>query len=248
MPRDFEVLFFDLGDTLIYDSDPWEPIFMHADRAMRRSLELAGFPLSRDPYGEFNSIFELYYHRRKDSIQEETTVQLLDELMQNQGVSPPRQVLMDAMRAMYAVTQENWFPESGAQPTLQKLSKQGYRLGMISNAADDENVQTLVDKVNLRPYFELILSSAACGVRKPDSHIFQLALDHFNVSPVHAAMIGDTLEADIFGANQMGIYSIWINKRAEISDDGELIYQPQAIVSSLEQLPALLAEVSEVGG
>jgi HAD superfamily hydrolase (TIGR01662 family) len=212
---------------------------------MRHSLELAGFPLALDAYGEFDSIFEFYYNRRKDSNQEESTVQLLRELMQAQGASPPNQVLVDAMQAMYAITQKNWYPETDARPTLQILKDQGFRLGMISNAADDENVQALIDEAHLRTYFEFILSSAACGVRKPDSYIFQLALDHFHVGPERVAMIGDTLEADIFGANQVGFYSIWINRRVQLSSESELIVQPQAVISNLEQLPALLAEISE---
>jgi HAD superfamily phosphatase (TIGR01668 family) len=178
-----------------------------------------------------------------DSTKEETTVQLLQELMQAQGSSPPRQVLLDAMEAMYAITQKNWYPETDAKPTLQKLKEQGYRLGLISNAADDENVQALIDKADLRIYFDFILSSAACGIRKPDRYIFQLALDHFKVKPENAAMIGDTLEADISGANLMGIYSIWINRRVQLLTEGELSFQPQAVISSLEQLPALLGEL-----
>jgi FMN phosphatase YigB (HAD superfamily) len=121
----------------------------------------------------------------------------------------------------------------------------GYRLGMISNAADDENVQELVDKGQLRPYFEFILSSAACGIRKPDPHIFQLALEHFRVPPEKTVMVGDTLEADILGANQLGIYSIWIPRHAENPPEGELPIQPQAVVPSLSELPKLLEELEE---
>jgi HAD superfamily hydrolase (TIGR01662 family) len=244
--RRFEVLFFDLGDTLIYDKDPWEPIFPRADAAMRTSLEKSGYPLAQGAYGEFKTIFDLYYHRRKDKIEEETTVQLLRELMGKQGASPPDPVLFAAMEAMYAITQKNWYVEQDAAPSLEVLQGLGYRLGAISNAADDENVQELVDKGKLRPYFEFILSSAACGVRKPDGHIFRLALDHFKVAPEKTVMVGDTLDADILGANRMGIYSIWITRRAQIPpDEGELSIQPQAAISTLSELPELLEELEK---
>jgi HAD superfamily hydrolase (TIGR01662 family) len=245
MNRRFEVIFFDLGDTLMYDKAPWNPIFPRADFAMRKSLEEAGYPLDENAYGDFNTIFDLYYHRRTDTVKEETTVQLLRELMQVQGASPPDPVLFAAMEAMYAITQENWYVEEDAAQTLEALKIMGYRLGMISNAADDENVQELVDKGNLRSHFEFILSSAACGIRKPDAHIFQLALDHFKVSPGKTVMIGDTLDADILGANQMGIYSIWVSRRAKDPPEGELSIQPQAVVSSLSELPELLKELEE---
>ena len=148
------------------------------------------------------------------------------------------------MEAMYAITQENWYPEKDAGPTLRKLRERGCRLGLISNAADDENVQALVDKAGLRDEFELILSSAACGIRKPDERIFHLALEQLKVPPEKSAMIGDTLEADVLGANRMGMYSIWINRRAELPPDGPLEIQPQAVIASLSALPGLFDEMT----
>jgi HAD superfamily hydrolase (TIGR01662 family) len=245
MNRRFEVIFFDLGDTLMYDKDPWDPIFPRADAAMRKSLAKAGYPLAENAYGDFKTIFDLYYHRRTNTLKEETTVQLLRELMKKQGASPPDPVLFAAMEAMYTVTQKNWYVEEDAAQTLEALKGMGYRLGIISNASDDENVQELVDKGQLRPHFEFILSSAACGIRKPDAHIFQLALEHFKVSPEKTAMIGDTLSADILGANQLGIYSIWVPRHAQTPPEGELAIQPQAVVSSLSEVPKLLTELEE---
>lgn len=245
MNRRFEVIFFDLGDTLMYDKDPWGPIFPLADAAMRKSLAEAGYPLAENAYGDFDTIFDLYYHRRTDIVKEETTVQLLRELMKEQGASPSDPVLFAAMEAMYAITQENWHVEEDATQTLEALKEMGYRLGMISNSADDENTQELVDKGQLRPHFEFILSSAACGIRKPDPHIFQLALEHFKVSPDKTVMVGDTLDADILGANQLGIYSIWASRHAQTPPEGELPIQPQAVISSLSELPKLLAELEE---
>jgi HAD superfamily hydrolase (TIGR01662 family) len=245
MNRRFKVILCDLGNTLMYDKESWEPILRRADTAMRKSLEKAGYPLAEGAYGEFGTIFDLYYHRRTDTVEEETTVQLLRQLMDKQDASPPDSVLFAAMEAMYAVTQENWFVETDAVPTLKALHEMGYRLGLISNAADDENVQELVDKGNLRPHFEFIISSAACGIRKPDARIFQRALDHFEVPPEKTAMIGDLLEADILGANQLGIYSIWVTRRATTPSDGKLAVQPQAIVASLSDIPDLLKDIEQ---
>lgn len=245
MKRRFEVIFFDLGNTLMYDKEPWGPIFPRADAIMRNFLEQAGYPLAEKAYGEFETIFDMYYHRRRNTVEEETTVQLLRVLMEKQGASPPDRVLFAAMKAMYTITQGNWYLENDAIPTLKALNKSGYKLGLISNAADDENVQELVDKGNLRPYFEFIISSAACGIRKPDPRIFQLALDHFEVPPEKAAMAGDLLEADVLGANRIGIYSIWVNRRALAPPEGELEIQPQAIVSTLGEIPGLLEDVDQ---
>ena len=243
MGRAFEAILFDLGNTLVYDQNAWEPILEKADAAMRRSLERSGYPLPAGSYGEFASIFDLYYHRRRDGNREETTVQLLSELLESQGASPPDEVLRAALQALYAVTQENWHVEPDAHPTLGLLREKGYPLGLVSNAADDRNVQDLIDKAGIREYFDFILSSAACGVRKPDPQIFRAALEHFGAQPGRAMMVGDTLEADILGANNLGMYSVWLSRRAPAPPEGLLQIQPNAVVSALKDLPGLLEEI-----
>jgi putative hydrolase of the HAD superfamily len=143
---------------------------------------------------------------------------------------------------MYAITQQNWYLETDTIPTLKTLRAHGYRLGMVSNTSDDKNVQQLVDRWELRPFFEKIVTSAGCGFRKPDQRIFRLVLDHFGVPPEQVAMVGDSPEADILGANQLGIYSIWITRRASPPEEGELSIQPQAVIPTLDLLPGLLAD------
>jgi len=147
------------------------------------------------------------------------------------------------LEALYTVTQQNWYLEEDALSTLETLKSRGYRLGLISNTSDDLNVQGIVSRWGLRPYFETIVTSAALGIRKPDVRIFQVALDHFQVQSAEAAMVGDTLEADVLGANRLGIYSIWITRRINLPEDGELAIEPQAVVSALGQIPGLLTEV-----
>ena len=118
-----------------------------------------------------------------------------------------------ALDALFTVTEENWELENDALLTLKMLESAGYRLGMVSNAGDDKDVMTLVERFGIGPYFDFILTSAACGLRKPHGRIFELALAHWGFPAAEVAMVGDTLEADILGANRAGLYSIWITRR-----------------------------------
>jgi HAD superfamily phosphatase (TIGR01668 family) len=168
----------------------------------------------------------------------------LQDLLQQKGLQDiPAAVIRTALDALYSVTQQNWYLETDAIPTLKTLRAHGYRLGMISNTSDDKNVQQLVDRWELRSFFETIVTSAGWGFRKPDERIFRIAMDHFGVSPEQVAMVGDSLEADILGANQMGIYSIWITRRIDLPGEGKLSIQPQAVIPTLELLPGLLADI-----
>jgi HAD superfamily hydrolase (TIGR01662 family) len=243
--RKIKVVFFDLGSTLIYSKASWPPLYQQADRALVEGLRQANIPMEISTIaGKFDTFLDSYYAGRSGSTIEKTTPSALSELLQETGFRDvPNAVVRTALDSMYAITQKNWYLEADAIPTLKTLLEHGYRLGMISNTSDDKNVQQLVDREGLRGYFETIITSAGCGIRKPDERIFRLALDHFGIPPEQTAMVGDLLETDILGANQLGIYSIWITRRVQVPGEGELPIQPQAVISSLDQIPGLLAEV-----
>lgn len=245
--RKFSVLLFDLGGTLMFERDPWPPIYARAESALRDALKQSGISLKPEFYRGSSSFLAFYNKRREDrtDLAEELSSVLLQGLLAEHGYpGVSDQVVAAALRAMYTVTQANWLPEEDALPTLQNLRGQGYRLGYVSNAADDENTQFVIDKGGLRPYAEFIISSAACGMRKPHPLIFQQALDHFQVPPGEAAMIGDALEADILGANRLGIFSIWISRRARPTPDDLAAIRPGAHVTALQELPGLLNRLS----
>ncbi|MCX7609048.1 MAG: HAD family hydrolase [Anaerolineales bacterium] len=220
------LVLFDLGSTLLYSKDPWLPIFHRADRHLLDVFHTAGQPVEKRHLNEGDSPFLLaYYADQGSNLIEKTSFRVLREALNQSGFSNiPDSLLRAALDAMYAVTQQNWYLEEDALPTLETLRHLGYRLGLISNTSDDRNVQQLLDRHGLRPYFEYIITSAACGIRKPDPRIFQMALEYFGIAPSEAAMVGDTLEADILGAKNLGIYSIWINRRASPLPDLSLIH------------------------
>lgn len=72
-------------------------------------------------------------------------------------------------------------------------------MGLVSNAGDDADVQNLVDKAQIRPFFQVILTSVKEGIRKPDPKIFWKALEALDAQPEEAVMVGDNLGADILG-------------------------------------------------
>jgi len=247
-----EVVFLDLGSTLIYAKEPWPPILLRADWELVRALHRAGIPMDSTAFHEdFETFLDAYYAQREEDHVERTTFVALRDMLTRKGYgSVPDPILRRALGSMYAVTERNWYVEEDAIPTLASLKDKGYRLGLISNTSDDNNVQALVDQGGFRPFFEVLVTSAGCGIRKPHPHIFQIALDHFSIQPGQAVMVGDTLEADIAGANSLGIYSVWITRRAERSDPStgsgqDPAIQPKAVIQTLSELPTLLENLHQ---
>lgn len=247
--RPFDLLIFDLGGTLMYFNGDWPEVFTRANEELLRQLSAGGLDLPGDEFlREFSARLESYYAERNSEFIEYTTAYVLRTLLGEYGYPDyPEDRLREALRAMYAVSQAHWHPEEEALPTLAGLRQQGYRLALISNAGDDADVQALVDKAGIRPFFEMILTSAAAGIRKPNPQIFQTVLEKLGVAANRAAMIGDTLGADILGARNAGLFAIWITRRADTAANraqAEVI-QPDAVIDSLEQLPSLLAQLAQ---
>ena len=61
---------------------------------------------------------------------------------------------------------------------------------------------------NIRSYFKTITNSEMVGVKKPNPKIFNFALDLAAAHASESIMIGDSLEADIEGADQIGMETI----------------------------------------
>ena len=214
----FEAVLFDLGSTLIFFDGAWPEVLPRLNQALLLALQDSGLALAGSDFIErYQQRIQTYYAERDTEFFEYTTSTAVRTTLVELGyTSTPENTIRKAIAAMYAVSQSHWQVEADALPTLKALRERGYRLGIISNAADDQDVQALVDKAGIRPFFEVILTSAAEGIRKPNPHIFHTALNALGgIPPKHAAMVGDTLGADILGARNAGLYGIWISRRAD---------------------------------
>ena len=243
LPR-FSAVIFDLGSTLIYFDAPWDQVIAEADEHLVDMLIASGLPLQREAFlDDFRWEIGEYFAQRDTEFIEYTTYQVLRNLLARWGVvSVQESLLRRALADMYRITQRHWKLEEDAHPTLQALQAAGYRLGMISNTADDANVQQLIDNGRLRPYFDFILTSAGQGIRKPNPRIFHQALAHWTFPPERVAMVGDMLGADVLGARNAGLFSVWITRRADVAANHahEDTIRPDATIAALSDLSALL--------
>ncbi|NMB59335.1 MAG: HAD family hydrolase [Chloroflexi bacterium] len=239
-----DVIFFDLGSTLMYFDGHLPDVLAVAYQELASSLLEAGFTLNKDAFlSEFLARQEAYHSERDTDLTEITTERVLRIVLERQGVSgASREELRPHLARMYAITQSHWIVEQDTHPTLQALKDAGYRMGIISNASDDWDVQVLVDKAGIRPFFEYINTSAAAGVRKPHPQIYQLAFDAMRVEPKRSVMVGDTLAADILGSKNLGMHNVWIPRRVNrnaVQAHFETI-KPDRTIDTLSELPRIL--------
>ncbi len=118
-----------------------------------------------------------------------------------------------------------------AIPLLEKL--QGtYPLALVTNGSPCLQREKIKGS-GIGHYFDSITISGDLYTRKPEKEVFHAALDGVNAQPHEAVMIGNSLDSDILGANQLGIYSIWLNRDNQPNDTGII---PDAEIRSLSEI------------
>jgi HAD superfamily hydrolase (TIGR01549 family) len=243
MARNFlRAVLFDLGGTLMYERATWDAVNARADDALTNYLREQGLELNLSTFPrEFRNRLRKYFTQREQDLLETTYSFVLRDVLKDKGYGDlAENIIRNALDQLFAITQTNWVLEADALPTLQKLEKDGYRMGLISNAGDDQDVQQLARRFGITRYFDFILTSAACSYRKPHRRIFELALSNWYFLPSEAVMVGDNLDADVRGAQSVGLFSVWISRRAGGRSEDQLSIQPDASLSSLSELPSVL--------
>ncbi|MBP4140108.1 YjjG family noncanonical pyrimidine nucleotidase [Flavobacterium geliluteum] len=99
----------------------------------------------------------------------------------------------------------------GAKEVLDYL-KPKYNLHIITNGfatVQDKKIKNAA----LSGYFSTITNSESAGVKKPNSSIFDFAINLANASKENSVMIGDCLDADINGALNAGLDAIFFNEK-----------------------------------
>lgn len=88
--------------------------------------------------------------------------------------------------------------------------KPKYQLHIITNGFDFVQTKKLKNS-NIEHYFSTITNSEMAGEKKPHSSIFNFALSLAKATPQESIMIGDSLEADIEGALNVGMQAVYFN-------------------------------------
>ncbi len=113
---------------------------------------------------------------------------------------------------------------------LNYLKGKGYILHLITNGFEKTQWNKLRNS-NLDNYFTEVITSESSNCVKPDKQIFEYAMEKAKADLKESIMIGDNLEADIQGAMNASMDSIFVN---HISATTHL--KPTYIVTHLSEL------------
>jgi putative hydrolase of the HAD superfamily len=117
--------------------------------------------------------------------------------------------LAQQVRHVYA-DPERWRLFDDALPTLDQLAAQRWTHVLLSNHIPE--LREIIDHLGLTPRLARVFNSAETGYEKPHPRAFQMVLDAFPDATA-VWMIGDSVSADVVGAEASGIPAILVHGR-----------------------------------
>ena len=116
---------------------------------------------------------------------------------------------------------------------LQYLKDKQYVLHLITNGFEKTQWSKL-NNSGLSVFFTHVITSETSNSLKPKKEIFEFAMNKANASLTESIMIGDSLDADIQGAINAGMDSVFVNHI-----NADLRLQPTYTVNHLKELEAI---------
>ena len=211
-------VFFDLDHTLwdfetnsalafqkIFD-DHGLPIDLDAFLPVYKPLNIQYWKLYREErvskaalrYGRLKDTFNALEHNVSDELIDQLAIDYIENL-------PKFNHLID-----------------GATDILNYLQHK-YTLHIITNGFEEVQSRKL-KSTQIDHFFDQVITSEAVGVKKPNPRVFEHAMEVSKASPKESIMIGDSLEADIEGALQVGMNAIFCDfENSELEQNPAII-------------------------
>jgi HAD superfamily hydrolase (TIGR01509 family) len=116
------------------------------------------------------------------------------------------------------------FPD--VMSSLERFEGDGLRLGVISNGWPSLDRQ--LRQLGVRDFFDVLIISAHVGSRKPETRIFEAALEEMMLPAEAVLLVDDALE-NVVAAEKLGMRGVVVD-RSGASPDG------YSVITSLEEL------------
>ena len=204
MNTDIRYIFLDLGGTFrVIDKDP---AYLAAARA--KIAELCGVK-TEDPTQWFEDVIDKRY-----DVYREWALKYMceapEEVLWRRWLAydcDPELIRRNASELCYQYRQTKGrrVVVDGGVEVIKGLHERGYKLGIISNLIGENEVPDWLEEDGLDSYFDTVILSSVCHMRKPCSEIYDLACQQIGVKPEECVSVADNIKRDIAGAKKAGI-------------------------------------------
>jgi putative hydrolase of the HAD superfamily len=145
-----------------------------------------------------------------------------------------------------AILAAQWSPDAwqlydDVAPALDALRADGDPAPAIGIVSDwGSTLPSITEALGLDRWVDFVLASGSVGVAKPSPEFYLLACQRAGVSPEAAIMVGDSLRADVLGAQAAGLSAVLLDREDRPDAREAQASAGVTVIRSRTQLPALV--------
>ena len=114
-----------------------------------------------------------------------------------------------------------------------RLKQIGLKIGLLTDAYEKE-ISIILGKADLdMDIFDIVVGTDTVMKVKPDPDFFRYALNKLEVQPEEAVFVGDSVDADYKGAENVGIHALLIDRTEKKHDELRTIKSLKEILSKI---------------
>ncbi len=227
-------IFFDLDHTLWdFETNSKETLYdlYHSHELQGRGVE--SFDIFHSTYHYHNTIFWDRFRKGFITREELRWKRMWRTLLDFKIADEPFARQLSEQYLEILPTKKNLFHDT--LEVLEYLRNKSYPLHLITNGFE-KTQHAKLNHSGIAGYFTHVITSEAAGIMKPHVAIFEYAIEKANTTAKESVMIGDTLDADIEGADNVGMDTIYFNPA--IPPNGEI--KPTYVIETLGELKKIL--------
>lgn len=169
-----------------------------------------------------------------------TVLKILKEKGYNINYDIIEEDFLEEMAELYHSCEESeWKPFEETKATLEALSNlSNLKIGLISNHPNHKTIENMLKNSNLQKFFDVIVTSAKFGKRKPNPDIFLYTLKKLGIEKHEVkdcVMVGDEA-ADAVGANRVGMQIVIKEREYEFPYEREINIPNLIKIKSIDEV------------
>lgn len=193
---------------------------------------------------EINNILEKYNLKWDDIFRKWKNYQILNSL----GKITEKEIYKDLslilnisegdLERIDMLLLESHILDEETKNTIIQLYEKGYYLGIISNNSI-RNVEYILERENIKKYFNKIVISEEVKERKPNLKVYMKAFEDISKEEYSdIAFVSDELLEDLLGVKVLGVKTIWYEQEIDNKwkKKEEILMEPDYKIKSMKEL------------
>ena len=171
----------------------------------------------------------LVFQNVLESLKEEEIINNLDNITEK--------MYKKLAEIYHSCEEDEWQPFENTKETLEKLVMKSLKIALISNHPNHKTIKNMLKRHDLLKYFNVVITSAKFGKRKPDPNIFYYTIEKMGLKNQTNSVImcGDEY-ADVIGAQRANLQSILFERKYKFPFEKEINITNLRKISNISEI------------